>query len=146
MARNMLQAGCSVKRAMAKPEVKDLFNELRHFAGSSGSPASRPAMRQLFRVTLRLSAIPVILSLALAMPLAPAPVAQETFLIPKDDGYGVAECMSAGAACARTVADAWCAAMGRGPSVSFGSTEDETASIGLVSAGQKPSGFRVTCG
>jgi hypothetical protein len=35
--------------------------------------------------------------------------------------------------------------MGRGPSISFGLTEDETASIEKVSAAPKESGLRVTC-
>jgi hypothetical protein len=101
-------------------------------------------MRRSLRVTVRLSLIPALLAVALALPSEPAP-AQETFLIPRDEGYGVAECMTAGAACPRTVADAWCSAMGRGPSVSFGLTEDETASIEKVSAAPKESGLRVTC-
>lgn len=101
-------------------------------------------MRQTFRVALRLALLPALAAGSLALPSAPAP-AQETFLVPKDDGYGVAECMNAGSACARTVADAWCAAMGRGPSVSFGFTDDETASIEHISARPKESGFRVTC-
>ena len=101
-------------------------------------------MRRSLRVTFRLSLIPALLAAALALPSEPAP-AQETFLIPRDDAYGVAECLSAGSACARTVADAWCSAMGRGPSISFGLTEDETASIAKVANRAKESGLRVTC-
>lgn len=101
-------------------------------------------MRRSLRVTVRLSLIPAALAVALALPSEPAP-AQETFLIPRDESYGIAECLTNGSPCARTVADAWCSAMGRGPSVSFGMTEDETASIEKVAVTSRESGFRVTC-
>ncbi len=75
--------------------------------------------------------------------LASAPaLAQETFYIPKDDGYGVGDCLASGTTCARTVADAWCAAMGRGPSVSYGLAEE--AAIERI-ATQNQRGYRVTC-
>lgn len=77
-----------------------------------------------------------------ALPPTPAS-AQETFFIPKDDGYGIGDCLATGAACARTVADAWCAAMGRGPSVSFG-LADEAALERIATRGPR-SGYRVTC-
>lgn len=77
----------------------------------------------------------------LAAPVA-AP-AQETFFIPKDDGYGIGDCLSSGAACARTVADAWCAAMGRGPSLSYG-LADEGMVERIAARGQR-GGYRVTC-
>ena len=69
--------------------------------------------------------------------------AQETFFIPKDDSYGIGDCLASGASCARTVADAWCAAMGRGPSVSFG-LADEAAFERIATRAQR-SGYRVTC-
>ncbi|MDB5642114.1 MAG: hypothetical protein JWN07_1431 [Hyphomicrobiales bacterium] len=101
-------------------------------------------MRRSIRVTVRLSLIPALLAAAFALPSVPAP-AQETFLIPHDEGYGIAECLTAGSTCARTVADAWCSAMGRGPSVSFGLNEDETATIEQASTAPKGAGLRVTC-
>jgi hypothetical protein len=36
--------------------------------------------------------------------------------------------------------------MGRGPSISFGLTDDETATIEQASAPARASGLRVTCG
>jgi hypothetical protein len=102
-------------------------------------------MRRSVRVTFRLSLIPAMLAAAFALPSIPAP-AHETFLIPQDEGYGVAECLNTGSACARTVADAWCTAMGRGPSLSFGRIENETAVIETAVAKTKDTGFRVTCG
>jgi hypothetical protein len=80
------------------------------------------------------------LGLLLTAPVAGS--AQETFFIPKDEGYGVGDCFASGASCARTVADAWCAAMGRGPSVSFGLAEG--AAIEQI-ATRAPRGYRVTC-
>jgi len=80
------------------------------------------------------------LGLLLTAPVAGS--AQETFFIPKDEGYGIGECFASGASCARTVADAWCAAMGRGPSVSFGLAEG--AAIEQI-ATRAPRGYRVTC-
>jgi hypothetical protein len=102
-------------------------------------------MRRTLRVSFRLSVIPALLAAAFFLPSAPAP-AHETFVIPRDEGYGIAECLSAGAPCARTVADAWCSAMGRGPSIAFGLTDDETASIEKAALAPKSGGFRVTCG
>ena len=82
-------------------------------------------------------------SVILAGLLAATPaLAQETFFIPKDDGYGVGDCLASGTSCARTVADAWCAAMGRGPSVSYGLAEEAT--IERIAA-QSARGYRVTC-
>ena len=68
--------------------------------------------------------------------------AQETFFIPKDEGYGVGDCLASGASCARTVADAWCAAMGRGHSVSFGLADEATLER-ISTKAQR--GYRVTC-
>ena len=80
------------------------------------------------------------LSALLAAPIGAS--AQETFFIPKDDGYGIGDCLASGSTCARTVADAWCAAMGRGPSVSFGLADE--AALERIAARRDP-GFRVTC-
>ncbi|MGI6247167.1 MAG: hypothetical protein ACOYJQ_15580 [Pseudochelatococcus sp.] len=35
-----------------------------------------------------------------------------TFVLPANDGYGVADCLSVGGECAIQVANAWCAAQG----------------------------------
>jgi hypothetical protein len=103
-------------------------------------------MRRILRVTFRLSLVPALLAGAFALPSGSAPARETSFLIPHDESYGIAECLSAGAPCARTVADAWCSAMGRGPSISFGLTDDETATIEQASAPARASGLRVTCG
>jgi hypothetical protein len=81
------------------------------------------------------------LAALLAAPVSAS--AQETFFIPKDDGYGIGDCLSSGSTCARTVADAWCSAMGRGPSVSYG-LADEGMVERIAARGQR-GGYRVTC-
>ena len=102
-------------------------------------------MRRMVRIMLRLSLIPALLAGAFALPSVQAPAA-ETFLITHDESYGLADCLSAGSSCARTVADAWCSTMGRGPSVSFGPAENETPTIETVAVTSRQSGLRVTCG
>lgn len=63
-----------------------------------------------------------------------------TFVIPANDGYGIAECIRSGSACGKVVADAWCEAQGFARSASFGFADvDATGSIG---AGRP---FSVTC-
>lgn len=99
-------------------------------------------MRFPVRIPSRLRlvlALPLLLVAALpAIPSEPV-VAQETFVIPRDEGYGVAECLKTGSACAATIADAWCAAMGRGRSISFGAPA-------VVERASAREDFTVTCG
>jgi len=102
-------------------------------------------MRRMFRVSVRLSLIPIVLAAAFALPSVQAP-AQETFMIQHDEAYGIAQCLSARSLCARTVADAWCAAMGRGPSTSLSLAEDEPPTTETVTDPPRQSGLRVTCG
>ena len=54
-----------------------------------------------------------------------------------NDGYGVEDCLSEGGECGRAVADAWCAAEGRGAALSFGRAN------GAAAAG---AAYIVTCG
>ena len=42
------------------------------------------------------------------------------FTIAANDGYGLQDCLGEGGECGRVVADAWCAAQGRGAALSFG--------------------------
>ena len=68
------------------------------------------------------------------LPSAPTQAASTnaTFTVPSEDGYGVGECVSAGAACGQGVADAGCEAQGYARSVSFGVGDmvETTASTG----------------
>ena len=42
------------------------------------------------------------------------------FTIAANDGYGLQDCLGESGECGRAVADAWCAAEGRGAALSFG--------------------------
>jgi hypothetical protein len=56
--------------------------------------------------------------------------------IAANDGYGLQDCLGEGGECGRAVADAWCAAEGRGAALSFGRADG---------AASKPA-YVVTCG
>ncbi len=59
---------------------------------------------------------------------------EAVFLIPANDGYGVAECLVAGGECGQIVADAWCETQGYARAASFGPAEPEdvTGSTGSI--------------
>ncbi len=70
------------------------------------------------------------------------------FLVPMNDGYGVAECLASGGECGQIVADAWCEAQGYARATSFGpaAAEDFTGSLHKASfarAAEQP--VAVTC-
>ena len=50
-------------------------------------------------------------------------------IIPASDGYGFDDCLVGTKACGRVIADAWCEAHGMAAAVSFGRSDDITASI-----------------
>lgn len=70
-----------------------------------------------------------------------------TFLVPANDGYGVAECLISGSSCGQIVADAWCESQGYGRAVSFRITtpEDVTGAIQTVSRSQRDRPIEITC-
>ena len=59
---------------------------------------------------------------ALVFGLSQAASAGQTraFTIAANDGYGLQDCLGEGGECGRAVADAWCAAEGRGAALSYG--------------------------
>jgi hypothetical protein len=59
------------------------------------------------------------------------------FAIAANDGYGLQECLGEGGECGRAVADAWCAAEGRGAALSFGRADAAAAT---------DAAYVVTCG
>ncbi len=69
-----------------------------------------------------------------------------SFIVPANDGYGLAECLAAGAACGRLVADAWCEAQGLGKAISFGPAEatDVTGTVVAAATTVAPS-YTITC-
>jgi hypothetical protein len=75
---------------------------------------------------------------ALGFGLSQAASAGQTraFAIAANDGYGLQDCLGEGGECGRAVADAWCAAEGRGAALSFGRAKGATT---------EPA-YLVTCG
>lgn len=59
-----------------------------------------------------------------------------TFLIPRADGYGVADCLISGGDCGVVVAQSWCEAHGWGRAAAFGeaAAEDMTGSTAPAAA------------
>ena len=70
-----------------------------------------------------------------------------TFVVPAHDGYGIAECLSSNAECAKVVADSWCESQGFARAESFGlaASDEVTGSVQLASASQRDRPFSVTC-
>ncbi len=69
-------------------------------------------------------------------------------VIPASDGYGFDDCLAGNKACGQVIADAWCEAHGMAASLSFGRSDDITASIGKADGkAQKiePGTFIVNC-
>lgn len=68
----------------------------------------------------------IVFSVAAGLAILPsetseAASAEATFIVPADDGYGVAECASSD--CGKVIADQWCLAQGFARSESFGPAE-----------------------
>ncbi len=104
----------------------------------------------------------VILSLALALIAAGAasfsvvPSAQtrikgaeNVFLLPPEDGYGIADCLTGDRECGKIVANAWCEAKGFAKAASYGavSPTEITGSVsgrGRTASSDPP--LMITCG
>ena len=67
--------------------------------------------------------------------------AAQTFVVPANDGYGIADCVTSGSSCGQVVADSWCEAQGYRRSASFGPAELDAA--GAIGAASRP--ISVTC-
>ena len=71
-------------------------------------------------------------------PSGPASAGQgHAITIAANDGYGLEDCLADGGECGRAVADAWCAAEGRGAALSYGRAE---------AAAESHAAYVVTCG
>ena len=69
-------------------------------------------------------------------------------VIPASDGYGFDDCLAGNKPCGRVIADAWCEAHGMAASVSFGRSDDVTATIAKIdgkSSKVDPGSFIVSC-
>ena len=69
-------------------------------------------------------------------------------VIPASDGYGFDDCLAGNKPCGRVIADAWCEAHGMAASMSFGRSDDITASIAKTDSQPNkvdPGSFIVNC-
>jgi hypothetical protein len=73
--------------------------------------------------------------------------AEQTFMVPAADGYGVAECLTSNRACGQVVADSWCEAQGYVKAVSFRQIvpDELTAGVQKASLGPKEQPVAITC-
>lgn len=82
-------------------------------------------------------------------PVTAATHVEKTFLIPSNDGYGVADCLtSPGSECGKTVANAWCESQGYASAGSFGTAaaDEYTGAIerpAVTKPADRP--IRITC-
>lgn len=94
-----------------------------------------------------LAGLSLLVAAALGAPSVQAAGAEKTFLIPANDGYGVAECLTGTGACGKVVADAWCEAQGFAAAASYGPAENDeyTGAIDTVPVVKANRPIRVTC-
>lgn len=71
----------------------------------------------------------------MVQPTHAASIDRPTFLLPANDGYGVADCLIRGDECAMQVANAWCAALGY----------DHASDMKTATDGSHASRIAVTC-
>jgi hypothetical protein len=72
---------------------------------------------------------------------------ETVFLVPANDGYGVAECLTSGAACGHVVASTWCEAQGYAHAVSFRQIEaaEATGAVQKVALAPRNRSIEITC-
>jgi hypothetical protein len=130
----------------ASQDRKFLLNLIRCVAPSQHrqTPRSGEPMRlkPLFYGTVLLSVMPFVAVSGVLVGVLRAPKqdgSPNTFIIPSDDGYGLADCLADGSPCGKIVADAWCRAHGyeharrfrqsNGPSLAMASESAPVASL-----------------
>lgn len=110
----------------------------RRVAGKKARQMPAIARRDLFRAAL------LVLSGLLALTAFALPSragGPHVLIIPADDGYGLSDCLTEGAACGPIVASAWCKAQGHGTSGAFGPGAKASDVLGTPG----PRSFTVTC-
>ena len=68
------------------------------------------------------------------------------FVIPAEDGYGIADCMQAGSACGQAMATSWCEAHGHPHVAAFGLSDDVTGSVPGAEGTVTPGALVIRCG
>jgi hypothetical protein len=73
--------------------------------------------------------------------------AEQTFMVPAADGYGVAECLTSNRACGQVVADSWCEAQGYKKATAFRQVppDEFKGPVQKVSLGPKEPPVAITC-
>ena len=99
-------------------------------------------MHHAFKGRRRFAAVLLALTLPTAAARATEPVA---FLLPDEDGYGIAECFTGGSSCGQGVADGWCEAHGHLKAVAFGAS-DITGSVQAQRQATAQAGIMIRCG
>jgi hypothetical protein len=74
-------------------------------------------------------------------------VRNATFLVPTNDGYGVADCLISGSSCGQIIANTWCEAQGYDHAVSFRITapDEVTGAVQTASLTQRDQPIEITC-
>lgn len=86
-------------------------------------------------------------ALAAAVMVVPTADAQ-TYIITGGDGYGTSECLAAGGACGKIIADSWCESKGFQTAREFrmAQPEDITGSAPARGGREAPQAFVIVCG
>ena len=106
-------------------------------------------MRRSFAVigAMALGLVGVATFAAVPSETSQAASANATFVVPADDGYGIAEC--AASTCGKVVADQWCLAQGYAAAVEFGMVDpvETTGSLArpVRAATTETRPFSITC-
>ena len=95
------------------------------------------------RIAMRFLAV---LALAASVPASAHAASANRFLVPGNDGYGIAECLAEGGDCGQAVADAYCEAQGfKAGAESYGLVEDITASTATARRRARSAAFEIAC-
>ncbi len=75
-------------------------------------------------------------------------LAEGVFLVPANDGYGIADCIAEKRACGRSVAETWCQSHGYRTALSYGVADrtDFTGSVSTRPNASQPMPIVISCG
>jgi hypothetical protein len=94
------------------------------------------------RSTLKIMAL---MAVSAIMPAVAQAAPNNRFLVPGNDGYGIAECLAEGGACGQAVADSYCEAQGfKQGALSYRDVSAEITAT-TVKRGPRPSAFAIEC-
>ncbi len=109
------------------------------------SVASKAAAASSAGLILAASLLPLaILTLADVRPVHAAEPA--AFTIPAEDGYGIADCFTAGNACGAAMASSWCEGHGHAKALAFGAADIVGTIPGAAEVASEPGAVMIRCG